>query len=179
MNAATKLHGVMAEFARPEQLIEAATRAREQGYARMDAYSPFPVEGVDEALGLKQNAVPLIVLIGGIVGACGGYFMEWYAMAVSYPINVGGRPLNSWPAYIPITFELMVLCASLSAIVGMLALNRLPQPYHPVFNARGFERASTDRFFLCLEASDPKFDLSGARKFFEGLRPVSIQEVFN
>ena len=143
----------------------------------MDAYTPFPVEDLPEALGCKATTVPLIVLIGGMTGALGGYFMEWYAMAVDYPVNIGGRPFNSWPAYIPITFELLVLCAAISAVVGMLALNHLPQPYHPIFNAPGFERASTDRFFLCIEARDPKFDASGTRRFLEGLQPKSVQEV--
>jgi Protein of unknown function (DUF3341) len=177
MSAASKLHGIMAEFTRPNEVIEAAAGARQQGYVCMDAYTPIPVEGLDEALGFRRTAVPLIVLIGGIVGAVGGYFMEWYAMAVDYPINVGGRPFNSWPAYIPITFELMVLCASLSALIGMLALNRLPQPSHPVFNVRSFERASTDRFFLCIEARDPKFDRSATRRLLESFHPVSVSEV--
>lgn len=167
----------MAEFEDHSQVVEAAKCTREAGYQCMDAYTPFPVEDLPEALGCKATAVPLIVLIGGIVGAVGGYFMEWYAMAVDYPINVAGRPFNSWPAYIPITFELLVLCAAISAIVGMLALNHLPEPHHPVFNAPGFERASTDRFFLCIEARDPKFDASTTRQFLEGFKPKSVQEV--
>src|ERR1700761_5197288 len=142
MNGENSLYGLMAEFKQPEEVLTAVQRAYEHGYRRMDAYSPFPVEGLAEALGRRGTAVPLIVLIGGIVGGLGGYFMQWYATVVSYKINVGGRPFHSWPAYIPITFELTVLCASLSALVGMLALNRLPQPYHSVFNAPGFDRAS-------------------------------------
>jgi hypothetical protein len=177
VSAGQKLHGLMAEFEDHEQVVEAAQGARQAGYRRMDAYTPFPVEDLPEALGCKATAVPLMALIGGIVGALGGYFMEWYAMAVDYPINVGGRPFNSWPAYIPIMFELLVLCASISAVVGMLALNHLPEPHHPVFNVPGFERASTDRFFLCIEARDPKFDASATRRFLEGFRPTSVQEV--
>jgi ActD protein len=177
MKANPKLHGLMAEFEDHEQVVEAANRAREAGYHCMDAYTPFPVEDLPEALGCKTTALPLIVLMGGIVGALGGYFMEWYAMAVDYPINVGGRPFNSWPAYIPIMFELLVLCAAISAVVGMLALNHLPEPHHPVFNVPGFERASTDRFFLCIEARDPKFDASATRRFLESFKPKSVQEV--
>jgi hypothetical protein len=172
-----KLYGLMAEFTDHEQVVEAAKRARRQGYRCMDAYTPFPVEELAEALGYKRTGVPLIVLTGGIAGALGGYFMEWYSMAVDYPINIGGRPFNSWPAYIPITFELMVLCASIAAIVGMLALNRLPEPHHPVFNVPEFERASTDRFFLCIEARDPKFDAAATRQFLESLKPSSVKEV--
>ena len=137
-----------------EQLLEAAHEARDQGYQRMDAYTPFPVEGLPEALGRKRTRVPLIVLIGGILGG-GGYFMEWYANVVSYPFNIGGRPLHSWPSFIPITFELTILCAALSAFFGSPALNKLPQPYHPIFNTPRFGRASIDRFFLCIEADDP------------------------
>jgi ActD protein len=177
MNGNSNLYGLMAEFTDHEQVVNAAKRAHEQGYRCMDAYTPFPVEDLPEALGHKGTAVPLIVLMGGIVGALGGYVMEWYSMAVDYPINIGGRPFHSWPAYIPITFELMVLCASLSAIVGMLALNRLPQPHHPVFNLPEFERASTDRFFLCIEARDPKFDGATTRQFLESFKPNSVQEV--
>jgi hypothetical protein len=177
MKAEHSLHGVMAEFEQPEEVLAAVQRAYEQGYRRMDAYTPFPVEGLAEALGRHGTAVPLIVLIGGIVGGLGGYFMQWYATVISYKINVGGRPFHSWPAYIPITFELTVLCASICALVGMLALNRLPEPYHPVFNAPGFDRASQDRFFMCIEAADPKFDLAATRAFIETLKPLKVTEV--
>jgi hypothetical protein len=168
---------LIAEFTEPAQLLEAARRARAQGYRCLDAYTPFPVEDLSEALGYRRTGVPFLVLMGGTVGALGGYFMEWYSMAVDYPINIGGRPFNSWPAYIPITFELMVLVASVTAIVGMLALNRLPRPHHPVFGVPGFERASTDRFFLCVEASDPKFDAAATRQFLHSLQPLSVKEV--
>jgi hypothetical protein len=175
--AKQKLYGLMAEFEDHPQVVEAAQRAHEEGYRCMDAYTPFPVEDLPQALGCQRTAVPLIVLLGGIFGAAGGYFMEWYSMAVDYPINIAGRPFNSWPAFIPIAFELLVLCAAISAVVGMLALNRLPQPHHPVFNVPGFERASTDRFFLCVEARDPKFDLLATRRFLEGLKPSAVKEV--
>ena len=177
MNATPNIYGLMAEFVDHEQVLHAARRANELGYRRMDAYTPLPVEDLPEALGCQRTAVPLIVLLGGLAGACGGYFMEWYSMAVDYPLNIGGRPLHSWPAYIPITFELMVLCASISAVLGMLVLNHLPQPHHPVFNVPGFERASTDRFFLCIESCDPKFDLKETRQFLESLKPESVKEV--
>jgi hypothetical protein len=167
----------MAEFEDHTRVVEAAKRAHDEGYRCMDAHTPFPVDDLAEALGSRRTAMPMMVLTGGIVRALGGYFMEWYAMAVDYPLNIGGRPFNSWPAYIPITFELLVLCAAVSAIVGMLALNRLPQPHHPVFNPPGFERASTDRFFLCVEARDPMFDALVTRRFLEDLRPNSVQEV--
>ncbi len=172
-----EIYGVMAEFDDHERIIEAARIAYEQGYRRMDAYTPFPVEGLAKALGHKKNAVPFFVLLGGVTGGLGGYFMEWFAMAVDYPLNIGGRPFNSWPSFIPITFELTVLGASLAAIFSMLALNRLPQPYHPVFNDPHFKRASLDRFFLCIEARDPKFDRVATREFLEGLHPSTVTEV--
>lgn len=177
MNPQNNIHGLIAEFADPAHVLDGARRAHAEGYRHMDAYAPFPVEGLAEALGSHRTAVPLIVLIGGITGGLGGYFMEWYSMAVDYPLNIAGRPFNSWPAFIPITFELTVLAASLAAIIGMLALNRLPRPHHPVFNVEGFERASTDRFFLCIEAGDPKFDSTSTRRFLEGLNPISVKEV--
>lgn len=171
------LFGLMAEFEEHDQVLEAARRAYAEGYRRMDAYSPFPVEELAEALGHEYTPVPLFALMGGIVGGLGGYFMEWYSMARLYPINVGGRPHNSWPNFIPVTFELTVLVAALSAFIAVLVLNRLPQPHHPVFNVPEFERASIDRFFLCIEADDPKFSVDETRKFLESLRPCKISEV--
>ena len=171
------LFGLMAEFEDHEQLLEATRHAYKEGYREMDAYSPFPVDGLAEALGFEHTAVPLITLLGGILGGLGGYFMEWISMARLYPINVGGRPHNSWPNFIPVTFELTVLIAALSAFGAVLLLNRLPQPHHPVFNVPEFRRASIDRFFLCIEADDPKFELAATRKFLEGLKPVKVSEV--
>ena len=178
MSETARIYGVMAEFADSEAIIAAAKNAYEAGYRQMDAYTPFPVEGLAENLTHKRSKVPLIVLLAGIAGGGGGYFMEWYATGVSYPINVGGRPLNSWPAYVPITFELTVLAGALAAIGSMLALNLLPQPYHPVFNSARFERASTDKFFLCIESTDPKFDAAATRRFLESLHPEQVEEVF-
>jgi len=177
MNRGNSRYGLMAEFAGHEQVVEAAKRAYQQGYRRMDGFTPFPVEGLAQALGHQRTALPLIVLIGGICGGIGGYFMQWYSMAVDYPINVGGRPFHSWPAYVPITFELIVLAAAIAALLGMLALNRLPEPHHPVFNVPGFGRASSDRFFLCIEAGDPLFDPAATRQFLESLKPESVTEV--
>jgi len=172
-----KLFGLMAEFEEHEQLLEAARRAYAEGYRRMDGYSPFPIDGLAEALGHEYNEIPLLTLFGGVIGGLGGYFMEWYAMARLYPLNVGGRPLNSWPNFIPIVFELTVLVASFSAFVSVFLLSRLPQPHHPVFNIPEFERASIDRFFLCIEVIDPKFDRSETRKFLENLKPCKVSEV--
>jgi len=176
----SKLHGVMAEFETPEQLIEAAEKTRAAGFAKLDAYAPYPVEGLAEALGLKRTWVPQLTLLGGILGGCGGFGLQYFVSVISYPLNIGGRPLNSWPAFIPVTFETTVLGAAIFAVFGMLALNKLPQPYHPVFNvARFAARASSDRFFLCIEADGEKFDGAGARKFLEGLKPASVAEVLD
>jgi hypothetical protein len=171
------IYGLMAEFEEHDELLAAARRAYAEGYRRMDAYSPFPIEGLAEALGHEYTAIPLITLAGGITGGLGAYFMEWYSMARLYPLNVGGRPHNSWPNFIPVTFELTILIASVSAFLAVFVLNRLPQPHHPVFNAPGFERASIDRFFLCLEADDPKFSLLETRRFLETLKPHTVTEV--
>jgi hypothetical protein len=171
------VYGIMAEFDSAQALVDAAKQTHEAGYQKIDAYSPFPVEGLAEEIGFHKNAVPLVVLIGGIVGGLSGYLMQWWISAVDYPINVGGKPPHSWPAFIVITFEMTILFAALSAVLGMLALNGLPMPYHPVFNVPRFALASKDRFFLIVFSSDPKYDPAGTRKFMEGLAPRSISEV--
>jgi Protein of unknown function (DUF3341) len=169
-------YGLMAEFATHEELLRAAEKAHAVGFRKMDGFAPFPVEGLAEALG-KKTRLPLLVLIGGIMGGLGAYFMEWDANVISYPINIGGRPLNSWPAFIPITFELTVLAASLTAFFFSLGLSGLPHPYHPVFNVPEFERASQDRFFLCIEATDRIFHPEQTRQFLQSLNPLMIAEV--
>lgn len=173
--AQVKLYGLLAEFERPEPLVAAARRAREAGYRRMEAYAPFPVHGLAEAVGFHRTRLPLLVLFGGIIGGAGGYLLQYYTMVVAYPINVGGRPLNSWPSFMPVTFELTVLVAGLTAVLGMLALNGLPMPYHPLFHVERFAHATQDRFFLCIEAADPKFDVEQTRAF---LRSLGAAEVF-
>jgi Protein of unknown function (DUF3341) len=174
---APTLHGLMAEFDNPTALVEAATKARLAGYRQMDAYSPIPIHELDEALGLQKTRLPLLVLLGGIAGAIGGFGLASWASAVAYPMNVGGRPLISWPQFIPVTFETTVLGAALTAFFGMWALNRLPQPYHPVFNVDAFTRASTDRFFLVIETADPRFDRTATWTFLESTHPIGVSEV--
>jgi len=171
------IYGVMGEFETPDKLIHAVEKTREAGYRRFEAYSPFPVEGLSEAMGLKRNLVPLITLLGGLTGGLGGFGFQYWVAAITYPMNIAGRPLNSWPAFIPVTFELTILGASLSAVFGMLALNRLPQPHHPVFNVHRFSHATTDRFFICIEARDPKFHLADTAKFLQGLQAHHVTEV--
>jgi hypothetical protein len=167
----------MGEFETPEQLIHAVKHVRAEGYRRLDAYVPFPVEGLSEALGLRHSHVPTLTLIGGLIGGVGGFFFQDWAAAIAYPMNIGGRPLNSWPAFIPVTFELTVLGAALSAVFGMLALNRLPEPHHPVFNVRRFSHASADRFFLCIEARDRKFRLEETARLLQSLKARHVDEV--
>jgi ActD protein len=174
---AAHVYGLMAEFEDPNTLVAAAAQARDAGYRRMDAYSPFPIEELHEALGSHHSRLPLIVLIGGVVGCLGGFLLQYWASAIAYPINVGGRPFNSWPAFIPVTFECTILGAALSAVLGMLALNGLPMPYHPVFNVPRFALASRNRFFLCIEARDRKFDLEKTRAFLESLSPREVSTV--
>jgi hypothetical protein len=171
------LFGLMAEFDDPNSLVAATRRAYAEGFRKMDAYSPFPIEELTEALHLHTTHVPLITLIGAIVGACAGYGLEYWVSTIAYPINVGGRPLHSWPSFIPVAFETTVLFAALSAVIGMLALNGLPHPYHPVFNVPRFAMATRDRFFLCIEAADPRFDRAATRKFLEALSPREVSDV--
>ena len=171
------VHGLLAEFDTPTELVEAIRKARAEGYRVMDAYTPFPVEEVAEALHFHDRRLPLIVLIGGIIGGLAGYGLEYWTSVIDYPINVGGRPLHSWPAFLPVTFETTVLFAAFSAVLGMLALNGLPMPYHPVFNAPRFALATRDRFFLCIEGADPRFDREGTRRFLERLKALSVSEV--
>lgn len=171
------LYGVVAEFDTPEAIMAAAEKAREAGYKKMEAYTPFPVTGLDEALGQSNTRLGWVVLLMGTVGALAGFFMQWYANVVFYPLNIGGKPLNSWPNFIIITFECTVLFAAFTAGLFMLARNGLPQPYHSIFNTPNFETATRDHFFLCLEAEDENFDSTQARRFLEGLNPLRVSEV--
>jgi hypothetical protein len=173
----THMYGLMAEFDRPEDLISATERAYEEGYRVMDAYTPFPVEGLTEALHMPSSKLPLIVLGGGLLGAAVGYGMQYYASVIDYPLNVGGRPLHSWPLFVPITFELAILFAAFAAVLGMFALNGLPQPYHPVFNVPEFEMASRSHFFLAIEARDPKFHHDETRVFMESLGANRVSSI--
>jgi hypothetical protein len=171
------VYGLMAEFEDPTSLVAATHNAYREGYRCMDAYSPYPIEELHEALGSHHTRLPLIVLIGGLVGCIGGYLLQYWVSALAYPINVGGKPIHSWPAFIPVTFECTILVAALSCVLGMLALNGLPQPYHPVFNVPRFALASRNRFFLCIESQDPKFDINGTRHFLETLSPREVTTV--
>jgi hypothetical protein len=179
MNNETKstLYGVIAEFETPEALIAASRLVREAGYKKVDAFTPFPVEELSEAIGIPKSKVPMIMLIGGICGGTFAFSMQWFAFAWSYVINIAGRPSLTWPMYIPITFEGTILICALSGIAAMIIINKLPSPYHPVFNAPNFERASTDRFFLCVQADDPKFDRDATMRFMENLGANQVSEV--
>ncbi len=172
------LYGLMAEFTEPEDLLAAAERAYGAGYRKMDAYTPLPIEGLSDAIGFTRNLVSFAVFIGGICGCIGGFTLLYWITTIAYAHNVAGRPMNSWPAYIPVTFECTVLLASLTSFFGMFAMNGLPQPYHPVFNNPRFaERGSVDRFFLCIEAKDPLFDLQKTKGFLSDLNPIEVAEV--
>ena len=171
------IYGVMAEFDNPTALVNAARAVREQGYRKFDAYSPFPIEELNEVLHLHKNKLSLIVLIGGILGGICGYLLQYYVTVIYYPINVAGRPLHSWPAYIIITFEVTILFAASSAVLGLLALCGLPMPYHPVFNVPRFAFASRNRFFLCIESADPLFDRDRTSELLESLEAREVSEV--
>ena len=172
-----RVYGLMAEFQDPSDVVAAARAVRAEGYRKVDAYSPFPIEELSEALGFHRSWLPPLVLLGGVAGAVGGFGLQYWASVIEYPMNIGGKPYLSWPSFIPPTFETTILLAALTAVLGMLALNGLPEPYHPVFNVPSFALASRDRFFLCIEAADPKFDLEGTRQFLMGLHPNSVSEV--
>jgi hypothetical protein len=173
-----KIYGLLARFPNPEMLVTAAHRATDSGYRQMDAYAPFPVEDLSEAMHLKPSKLPFAVLGGGITGGLLGFLMQYFATVIAYPLNIGGRPLNSWPAYIPITFELTVLLAAFGGVIGLFVVTRFPQPYHPVFNVEDFQKhGSQDGFYLGIEASDPKFDLAQTRKFLEGLGATLVSEI--
>ncbi len=171
------IYGLLAEFETPEQVLAAAQRTHEAGYRRIDAFTPIPVEGLADAVGFKWTSLPIVVFLGGLFGGLTGFGMCWYANVISFPLNIGGKPLNSWPAWIPITFELTILGGALAATFGMLAMNGLPTPYHPVFNVERFALASTDRFFLCIKAKDKKFDPAQTKTFLESLHPHGVYEV--
>jgi hypothetical protein len=172
MITAPAIWGLLAEFDSPEAILAAARRVRLAGYRHFDAHTPYPVDGLPTELDMRQSRIGSVVLIGGLVGAAVGFGMQFYAMAIDYPLNVGGRPLNSWPAFIPITFEVLILVAALSAFLGMLFLNGLPQPHHPLFGVPQFSRASQDRFFLSIEAADPLFDLEETTRLLASLQPL-------
>jgi hypothetical protein len=177
MKTRSHLYGVMGEFETAKQLLHAVAKTRDAGYRNVDAYAPFPVEGLSEAMGLRRTMVPLVTLLGGLMGGLTGFGFQYWVNVISYPMNIAGRPLNSWPAFIPVTFELTILGASTFAVFGMLAMNKLPHPYHPVFNVARFSRATTDRFFICIEATDPKFRLSESARFLQNLNAVHVEEV--
>jgi Protein of unknown function (DUF3341) len=177
MKPKTPIYGLLAEFQDANELVTAASRAYEAGYRRLDAFTPFPVEGLAEVIGFHEKKLPMLVLAGGVAGALGGFGLQYWASVIEYPMNIGGRPYDSWPSFIPVTFETTILVAAFTAVFGMLALNGLPMPYHPVFNADRFALASRDRFFLLVEARDAKFDRNDTARFLRSLRPRGVVEV--
>jgi hypothetical protein len=173
----TPIYGIMAEFDSASDLVAAARKTHEAGYRKIDAYSPFPVEELAEAIGFHQNRVPMVTLIGALIGGLSGYLMQYWMAVVNYPVNIGGRPYHSWPSFIVVTFEMTILFGGISAVLGMLALNGLPMPYHPVFNVPRFAMATKDRFFLIVFSTDPQYNPVGTRQFLESLGCRSLSEV--
>jgi hypothetical protein len=177
MSAAADSFGLLAEFIEPDELVAAAARTHAAGYRDVEAYSPMPVEGLSEAVGFPRSRMPLVVLIGGVIGCLSGYAMQYFMTVVDYPLNVGGRPLNSWPSFVPVIFEMTVLFAALFAVLGMLAMNGLPRPHHPLFGVPQFDRATQDRFFLCIRRSDPQFHEQTTRDFLQQLGAKEVIDV--
>lgn len=171
------IYGLMAEFDAPEKVLAAAEKAKQEGYREMDAFTPFPMEELTDALGIRHSKLSLFVLCCGLFGAISGFFFQYWVAVIDYPLNIGGRPLNSWPQWIPVTFELTILFSAIGAVVGMIFRNGLPRPVHPVFNVDRFELATKDRFFLCIEATDPKFDKERTKKFLQSLKPAHVSVV--
>lgn len=171
------LHGLMAEFDDATALVAAARRACEAGYARVDAFSPYPIEELNEALRLPRTKLPWIVFFGGLSGTIAGYGLEYWTAVIKYPMNIGGRPYHSMPSFIVPAYETTILFAAFAAVIGMIMLNGLPRPYHPVFNVPQFAAASSDRFFLLIEARDPRFDAAATRRFLEDLKPLGVTDV--
>jgi len=177
VNGEPSIYGLLAEFETPHALVAAFDCARQAGYTKLEAYSPFPIDELSKPDSRHRTEMPAIVFFGGCLGGLAGFLMQYYTAVIDYPLNVGGRPLDSWPAFIPVIFELTVLTAALFGVVGMLALNGFPMPYHPLFNVPQFARASRDRFFLCIEAADPKFDPAATQAFLVSLQPLDVAEV--
>jgi hypothetical protein len=172
-----EIYGLMAEFPDPASVVAAARQVREAGYRKVDAFSPYPIEALSEALEFHKSRLPLLVLMGGAAGLVGGYGLQYWTSVIDYPLNIGGRPFHSWVSFIPVTFEVTILLAALTAVLGMLALNGLPEPYHPVFNVPRFALASKDRFFICIEATDPQFDHDETWRFLASLGPREVTDV--
>jgi hypothetical protein len=172
-----QVYALVAEFASAQDLLEATRKTRESGYTRIDAHSPLPIHGMEEAIGQSYTRLPIFVFVGGLAGAVGGYLLQYWTQVIDYPLNIGGKGLHSWPAFIPVTFECTILFAAFTAVLGMIVMNGFPRPHHPVFNTPNFERASQDRFFLAIEAEDPKFERAATRAFLEELSPHAVSEV--
>ncbi len=173
----TSPYGMIAEFESAEEILQAAERTRAEGYRQMDAFTPFPVHGLVEAIEFTDARQPWLAFLGGLAGAATGYGLQYFVHVIDYPMNVGGKPLNSWPAFIPVTFEMTILLSAVGTVVFMLLLNGLPRPHHPIFNAKNFDRASQDRFFLFIESEDERYDANATRRFLERLGARSVSEV--
>ncbi len=171
------VYGVAAEFNSAHELLEAAGRVRDEGYRHFDTFSPLPIHGMEDATGQGFTRLPWVVFVLGLLGAAAGFGLQYWTSVIDYPLNIGGKPLNSWPAFVPITFECTILAAGLTSAIAMILMNGLPRPHHPIFNTPNFDRASVDRFFLCVESDDPKFDREATRTFLEGLNPNAVSEV--